>query len=293
MSRTSTIFILCCLVGGMGWICIPSQLHYMPAEMAVGYRFIIAGLITLLIARLHCPQHQPKLAKDYGSFFIQGIFMFSINYILAYYALHYVLSGIVAVIISMLVIPNAIMEFLFFKRPYTLKKIGITLIGVFGVVILYLSRDHSTHLGPSLKNGLICCALSMLSTSFGANISQYLKRSVIDPIWAVGFAMLFGGIASLIYASLYYQTVYFPLEAGFIVPLTFLALLSCALFIGYQILLTRQGAGFAAYIWVITPAVSLTLSAFYEDLMLSPLSLLAIAIIVSGGFFNLGIRDKT
>lgn len=293
LSTNSSIFIACSLLGGMGWIFGPSQVKYLPPEMAVAYRFIMAGILTILFAFISRYKHRPINFKTQGVFIVQGICMFSINYILAYYALNYVLSGIVAAILSMLVIPNTLLESLFFKKKYTSKKMLVTLVGFIGIVLLFLGDHKDNNFGISIGKGVLLCCCSMFFTSLGANLSQYFKKTTIDPVWAVGFSMLWGGSFSLIYAHIKLGKLLFPLEQEFIISLLALTVLSTLIFILYQILLTRKGAGFAAYVWVITPAIALLLSWLFEGLTLTNAGALGIMIIMLGGVLNLILKDKS
>lgn len=218
--------------------------------------------------------------------------MFSINYILAYYALNYVLSGIVAAILSLLIIPNILLECLFFKKKYTPKKMIVTCVGLIGVLLLFLEDQKDNNFGVSIGKGVLLCGCSMLFTSLGANLSQYFKKTIIDPVWAVGFSMVWGGCFSLMYAHIKYGTLLFPLEQEFIISLIALTILSALIFILYQILLARKGAGFAAYVWAITPAIALILSWLFEGLSLTKAGALGIMIIILRGVLNLILKDK-
>lgn len=297
VSDASILFTLCCLFGGMGWILAPLQLRYIPAEMAVGYRFLVAGFITLGVAMVWRQTLRPVGFIPQIRFFVQGLCMFSINYILAYYALHYVLSGVVAVILSTLVIPNTLMERFFFKKPYTKGKFISTLIGLVGVIILFFGDYTTKNFGTSLGKGILFCGCSMIFTSLGANLSQ-LKfkknddKSPVDPVWTVGFAMTWGGFITLLLTHFVIQELYFPLEKGFILPLIGLTILSALIFILYQILLAKKGAGFAAYVWVITPGIALILSCLFEGLVLTLHGALGICIILLGGYLNLRLQEK-
>lgn len=292
LSTNSSIFIVCSLFGGMGWIFGPSQVKYLPPEMAVAYRFIMAGILTLFFAFVSRYKHRPVNLKIQGIFLIQGICMFSINYILAYHALNYVLSGIVAVILSMLIVPNILLESLFFKKKYTPKKMIVTMVAFIGLIFLFLGDHNGNNFGVSISKGILFCGCSMLFTALGANLSQYFQKTTVDPVWAVGFSMLWGGSFSLVYAHLQSGRLLFPLEQEFIVSLLVLTILSVLIFVFYQILLARKGAGFAAYVWVITPAIALLLSWLFEGLALTSASVLGIMIIMLGGFLNLALKDK-
>ncbi|AIL13203.1 hypothetical protein IM40_06335 [Candidatus Paracaedimonas acanthamoebae] len=59
-------------------------------EMAVAYCFIMAGIFTIFFAFASRYKYRPINLKKQGIFIVQGVCMFSINYILAYYALNYV-----------------------------------------------------------------------------------------------------------------------------------------------------------------------------------------------------------
>jgi len=57
-------------------------------------------------------------------------------------------------------------------------------------------------------------------------------------------------------------------------------------------LLAGRGAGFASYVWLITPAVALFLSWMFEGLTLGLYQILGMACILFGGYLNLSMKEN-
>ena len=94
------------LIWGSTWAAIPYQLGTVAAEVSVGYRFAIASIILFLYAL--ATQRRLSLPTDrYYMVIVQGIFLFSCNYFLVYYASALITSGLIAVVFSLIVLTNA------------------------------------------------------------------------------------------------------------------------------------------------------------------------------------------
>lgn len=290
-SKMSLIFFSCCLLGGMGWILAPSQIAYMPVEMAVGYRFILSGLLTLGIAQIFRRDQKLNLKENYQAILVQGVFMFGLNYVFAYYALNYLFSGLVALILALLVIPNCLVESILFGKKFGLKKVLVSLIGLSGAILLFQGKALSGEHGFSIMGGALL-AISMMCTAIGANFFNFYKKGSMDSIWSIGYAMLIGGVVALVASFGIHHHLVFPIEQGFLLPFFGLVVLSIGTFILYQILLAGRGAGFASYVWLITPAVALLLSWLFEGLTVGLYQILGMTCILFGGYLNLSMKEN-
>ena len=113
--RIALLYATVVLIWGSTWSAIPFQLGVVAVEVSVAYRFAL-GSLALFIYALLSGRRLAIPRKDYGMVVVQGTLMFSANYLFTYYAVNFVASGLVAVVFSLIVISNAFLERLFFKR---------------------------------------------------------------------------------------------------------------------------------------------------------------------------------
>ena len=106
-------FILITLIWSSTWIVIKGQLGTVPPVWSVSYRFLIAGIAMLVLARLT----GASLWLGRAGFVLAallGTFQFVVNYSFVYASELYITSGLAAVVFALLVAPNAALAWLFF-----------------------------------------------------------------------------------------------------------------------------------------------------------------------------------
>ena len=87
------------LVWGSTWYAIRIQISYLPPELSIFYRALLASLALGGFCKLKGWALRFK-AKDHFFFCLMGLSMFSIHFLFVYEAVHYVASGVVAVLTS-------------------------------------------------------------------------------------------------------------------------------------------------------------------------------------------------
>ena len=93
------------LIWGSTWLVITYQLGTVAPILSVAYRFTLASLLLLAFAVLR-KINLRFTARQHLFFGLQGVLLFSLNYLLVYLAELRLTSGLVAVIFSMLVFMN-------------------------------------------------------------------------------------------------------------------------------------------------------------------------------------------
>jgi drug/metabolite transporter (DMT)-like permease len=101
------LYLAIVLIWGSTWIVIPYQLGDVANEMSVGYRFGLAALLLYGYAIL--TRRKIALPRDaYLFVFLQGTLLFSLNYFLVYYGTAYITTGLVAVVLSTVIVFNSL-----------------------------------------------------------------------------------------------------------------------------------------------------------------------------------------
>src|SRR5258708_34654091 len=81
---------------------------------------------------------------------LQGITVFSTNYVLFYEAEKHLVSGSVAIIFSILVVFNILNNWFFFRAKPTYQVFGVAVLGLLGIVLTFW--QELVILGSNLAN---------------------------------------------------------------------------------------------------------------------------------------------
>ena len=134
--NTGSLFAIPALIWGSTFYVIKFQLGVVDPTWSVSYRFVLAGIILLLFAKLK------KLNLRFTSLqhrfiFLQGILLFGLNYLLVYIAEEKLTSALAAVAFSTIIFLNILFGVLFLKRTSEKKVFIGALLGVAGPFLLF------------------------------------------------------------------------------------------------------------------------------------------------------------
>ena len=120
---TSALYSLTVLIWGSSWLAIHFQIGIVPPEIAIVYRFVLASALLALwcLARgtslRIALRHHPYLA-------LLGFSLFSLNYLLFYYAAFDLTTGLLAVIFSTMTVMNIFNSALFLNHKVQKKQLS-------------------------------------------------------------------------------------------------------------------------------------------------------------------------
>ncbi|MDA0679986.1 MAG: DMT family transporter [Proteobacteria bacterium] len=281
------LYVIVVLIWGSTWAAIPYQLGVVPEEVSVAYRFALGSIVLFGYAaisgrRVRIPVHQ------YGMVIVTGALMFSANYLFTYYSINYITSGLVAVAFSLLVVFNAFLERVFFRKKLESRLMLASLFGVAGIGCLFWPEVASLDLADRSVVGLILTLIAVLFASFG-NMGAVVSNSRQLPVIAVNaHGMAWGALTSTIVALLLGREFNFSLEPGYILSLAYLAIFGSAVAFGCYIALIRKiGSARAAYTSVLFPIIALLISTFAENYKWSASALAGIVLIIGGNWLAL------
>ena len=202
------LFISTVMIWGATWIAIALQVGEVPLIVSVFYRFAIAAVIFIailaILKKLEFPaiQHHPYI-------FIQAICLFSMNFVLFYYSVLYIPSGLVAIIFSLATIYNAINAKIFFGENISTKTIVAGILGLIGLAIIFLPNALSEiNENNIMSETLVGVALAMLGTllfSLG-NMASRRNTEYNLPItstnaWGMAYGVIIGSSSFLVRLS--------------------------------------------------------------------------------------------
>ena len=282
-----SLYILTILIWGTTWYVIKFQLGVVAPEVSVAYRFLLAGAIMFC----YCFFKQTNLvfpARDHLFFMIQGFFLFSLNYMLFYHSTFILTTGLIAVIFTSMLIFNTINSAILFKTPISSTFILAALLGVLGIVLIFMPELQKLNFGKATLYALFLAFAGSYSASLGNMASMRNQRQQIPVLQANTWGMLYGSVLTCLYAYFSNLNFNFDFSAVYIFSLVYLALFGTVIaFWSYLTLLGRIGAGNAAYATVLFPIVALLISTVFEDYQWSLMAVLGVLISLTGNILLL------
>lgn len=275
------------LIWGSTWFVITFQLGIVPPLVSVVYRFGLGGLILLIYCLLKKEPLKFSL-KDHVGIFMQGIFLFGLNYWAAYTSELYIPSGLVAVIFATIIFFNSFLGRILLARPILNKVILGAVLGVLGTVFIFWESIFVDEVNTLWIKGGLYTLVAVLFSSLGNISSAYNQtRSLpVLPVNAIG--MVYGAVSMAIMVEVTGERWVFDFSWTYISSLVYLAVFGSIIAFGAYLTLVGQiGADKAAYVLVVIPIVSLSFSVLFENYQISSMTVIGIALILFGNIFAL------
>ncbi|AFT88822.1 hypothetical protein BUPH_01373 [Paraburkholderia phenoliruptrix BR3459a] len=289
-TMTLLLYAVTVLIWGTTWIAIKWQLGAVPPPVSIAWRFWIAAWVLFALLRImRRPMWPPRAAWRF--LFAQGLALFCVNFLCFYYAEQVVPSGLVAVVFSTAPLLNSINGRLFMRRPLQPSAIAGAMLGLVGIVCLFV-QQMSGHLGDHAAwLGLGVAFLGTLCFSAGNLLSSRMQSMGLHPFATNSWAMLIG--ASVLTVGSLLAGLPFAVEssARYLGALAYLAVFGSVVgFTAYLMLVGRMGPERAAYSTVLFPIVALAVSTVFEGYQWSVLAVIGLLLVVAG---NLVAFDMT
>ncbi len=193
-SKVIAAYIAVCILWGSTYLAIRIGVSAFPPELFAGARFLIAGALMLLFARLRGLEFPTKLTS-FRDQSIVGLFLLLGGNGLVVWAEQYVHSGVASLLVATIPLFMAVIELFIPGRPRIDFKgwLGL-IIGFSGVAMLVLSNSGE---GSIEIKGVVALIIAAFLWAIGSVYSKGFKPtgSVISNI---GIQMLAGGIGLII-----------------------------------------------------------------------------------------------
>jgi len=275
------ILVICCW--SPTWYVIKYQLGIVDPILSVAYRFFIASLILFFFTIITKKKILFRL-KNHFWFFLLGINLFSLNYILFYIANQYLISGIVAVCFSALVFMNILNERIFFQIKATYKTYFASIIGLIGLFIIFNKEIIGFSLSNKVHYGILLGIIATYFASLGNIVSLRNSKNNLPIISSLSYAMLYGSIFTFVISLIFDKEIIFDISFSYITSLLFLSIIgSVFAFTLYLKLIEHIGTGRAGYIGAILPVLALVISTFFENLVWNQNIILGLPLLILGG----------
>lgn len=281
------LYVISVLIWGSTWFAIEFQLGTVAPEVSIVYRYVGASLLLFAWSRFRGLNLAFEL-RQHGWFMLLGLFLFGLNYILAYRAQIYITSALTAIAFSSIVWMNILNARIFFGVRSGRRVLFGSLLGVAGIITLFAPQIGELTLTDTVFFGSVLAVLGALVASFGNILSQAAQKRALPIIQSNAWGMLYGAILTAIIAVVEGHDFAFDWSFAYVSSLAYLTVFgSIVAFGAYLTLLGRIGAHKAGYAMVMFPVVALILSMLFEGLKLDISIVLGTALVLAGNLFVL------
>jgi drug/metabolite transporter (DMT)-like permease len=280
--RIALPFLAISLIWGSTWYVITGQIDGVPAMWSVTWRFALAtaGMFALVLATrgqwaMPRPAHLLALAV--------GLCQFSGNYNFVYQAELHLTSGIVAVLVGLMIVPNAVLGRVLLGQPITTRFLIGSAIAIAGIALLLVNEARAAPLGGSVGWGIWLALGAMLAASI-SNVIQAGPTGRQVPLFTLlAWSMLYGTVLDAGLAWAFAGPPVIPADPRYWLGTAYLAIAgSVVTFPLYYRLIREIGAGRAAYHNVLVVIVAMLLSTLLEGYRWSALAVSGSALALLG-----------
>ncbi len=287
LTNSVSLYLSAVLIWGSTWFAIKFQLGVVAAEVSLVYRFGMAAIILLLFC-VFSGRRLTYSARQHGFIALQGLFLFSSNYLVFYWATGLLTSGIVALMFSTVILMNIVNGALFMRtrvRPRVILGAGF---GIAGIAAIFWSEVSGVEDTGDTWRGLWMCLLATYFASVGNIISARNQKNDIPVIQTNAWGMAYGALIMTIYALFSGVSFDYDPAPAYSLSLIYLAVFGSILAFGsYLTLVGRIGADKAAYAAVLFPVIALGLSTLFEEYQWTLRALFGFALVLLGNYIVL------
>ena len=285
MSQKTKIFIalgLVYVVWGSTFLGVKYVLNDLPPMLASCTRFLVGGTILFLFTLLR-GQGVPSL-KETRNAALVGVLLSGVGNCVVAYALQFMPSGLVALLVATLPAWTILLDYLLFskQKPTIIAFIGLVL-GLVGMGILLNPTQQIGQREVALFPALLVFVGSV-AWAFGSLKSPYL--TLPKPLQSTAIQMIVGGCFSLLMSLIFEQNQLYAYQN--MTTETYWAML--------YLIVIGSYVGYTAYVWLINnappqltatyayvnPVVAIFLGWIFLNERLTPRSMAASAIILTG-----------
>lgn len=283
------------VVWGSTFLGMKYAIEVLPPMMVSCLRFLTGGVLLFLFT-LWKGYGIPNMAQVKGAVLV-GIMLSGIGNVAVAYALRFMPSGLVALLVATLPAWMIMLDFWFFSKtkPTLIGLVGL-IIGLFGMVYLLdpMNPAHTDNREVALFPALLVFAGSV-AWAYGSLKSPYLPLP--KPIQSTAIQMIAGGCFSLLMSLVFEKNHLQAFQR--MTQETYMALL--------YLIIVGSYIGYSAYLWLINnappqvtatyayinPVVAFFLGWIFKGEVLTPKSLVASAIVLIGVVLMTVGRRKT
>jgi len=284
------LYVITVLIWGSTFFAIEFQLGVVAPEVSIVYRYAGASLLLFGWSRIRGLRLAFSL-RHHGWFFLLGLLLFGVNYVLAYRAQIHISSALTAIAFSTVLWMNIINSRIFFGVKSGRRVLFGALLGMAGIVILFAPQIGELTFSDTVFFGSFLAVMGALVASFGNMVSQGAQRAKLPIIQSNAWGMFYGTLITTAIAISEGHEFIFDWSGAYLGSLLYLTVFgSIVAFGAYLTLLGRIGAHKAGYTMVMFPVLALILSTMFEGLEISATLVMGTLLVLAGNLFVLNTK---
>jgi drug/metabolite transporter (DMT)-like permease len=277
-------FIGMSLAWSFSWFAMKLQVESLvPLELSVFYRFALTSILMFGICLIS--KQRLWLKKSEIKFLIYiGITNFCLNFLIGYFAVQFVASGVLATIFCLSIISSEIILAKVDRRKIAKKILLSSLIGFVGLIffvapIIDFSKYNET--SKSLT-GIGLCLIMMLIYSSGNVVVGKNRAANQTPLFTlIAYGSGIGSVFLMLFNLARGNEFVFDFSPQYLLSLSYLILVASVLaFICLFYLIQKIGSAKANYTALIYPMLALAISAYFENFVFNIFNLVGFALII-------------
>lgn len=269
------------LIWGLTWTAIRLQVETAPVDVAVFYRFLMASVVVLLVLGVLRRLQRLNL-KQHGWLVLQGLTLYSVNFLLIYRAAEHMTSGLLAVVFSLVALFNALNGWLWLRLKPDARLYPAVALGITGVALLFW---HDLQLGNATGASILFAAAGTFWFSMGNLVSIKVRLAEVPLLVANAWAMVYGAVILGVWCLIQGVEWVVPTTATFWGATVFLAVPgSIVAFYCYITVIQTLGADKAGYATVLFPVVALSVSTWLEGFEWTITAMLGAVLAILGNY---------
>ncbi len=292
LNHSASLYFAAVLIWGSTWYAIKFQLGVVAPEVSLVYRFGLAALILLLFCLL-TGRSLRYSARQHGFIALQGLFLFSSNYLVFYWATELLTSGIVALLFSTVILMNIMNGAIFMGNAIRPRVVLGSCFGITGIAAIFWSEVGVVENTADTWRGLWMCLIATYFASVGNILSARNQKSGIPVVQTNAWGMAYGALVMMVFAVISGASFNYDPALSYSVSLVYLAVFGSILAFGsYLTLVGRIGADKAAYAAVLFPVIALGLSTLFENYQWTLQAVFGFTLVLFGNYVVLSRSKK-
>ena len=287
ITHSASLYLATVLIWGSTWYAIKFQLGVVEPEASLVYRFSSASIILLLFCLI--TKRSLRFSPSQHLFiFLQGLFLFSINYLIFYWATGLLTSGIVALLFSTVILMNIINGSIFMHQRVNAQVVFGALTGIAGIAAIFWSEVAGVAYNFSSWRGLWLCLVATFSASLGNILSARNQKNDLPVVQTNAWGMGYGALIMAVYAFTRDTSFNYDSSVSYTVSLLYLSVFGSIFAFGsYLTLIGRIGTDKAAYAAVLFPVIALSISTVFENYQWTLTAIYGFGLVLFGNYLVL------
>ena len=271
------------LAWSFSWFAMKLQVDSLvPPELSVFYRFAFTSVLMFAL----CFFTKQRMLLRFGEikfFLFIGLTSFCLNFIIGYFAVRYIPSGVIATVFSLSIITSEVIASFVDRREIEKKVIVGSVIGVIGLAFFILPTIHFGENAIKTLIGLVMSLIMMIIYSAGSVAVGKNRQLNSTPLYtSIAYGAAFGSVYLLLFNLARGNEFVFDYSAKYLGSFFYLVIVASVMaFICLFYMIQKVGSTRANYTALVYPVIALITSSYLEGFSFNAFSVAGLTLILT------------